>query len=78
MTSPKTTEYAPILYISRDVLPESTDIGDEIAVQGARYKVISLDANSLSREKNSGYVATLELIPPKSSDKEPKTTSYTS
>jgi len=75
--APKTVEYAPILHISKDVLPEGLEVGDVISISGARYRVTDLDTNSISREKDSGYVVTLELVPSKSSNEEGVKTSYT-
>jgi len=77
-TSPPKVHYAPVLHISRNVLPEDTNIGDVLWIQGAKYKVTSLSENSISREADSGSLVTLELVHSKPTDEEGDMTGYTS
>lgn len=61
--SPKVTEYAPILHVSRHVLPDGLEEGDTVDIDGARYQVAGFDTNALSTEADSGSLVTLELVP---------------
>ena len=61
-TNPQIFNYHPILRVNRAILPESLIVGDIIDIDGRSYKVISESEDSLSKEKDSGSYATLELV----------------
>lgn len=60
--TPQLYQYQPLVRINKAFLPDVLKEGDIIPLNGRKYKIVSLSDGQLSKELNSGSLATLEMI----------------